>query len=123
MGQEQEFERLKTVLRRRIGWFLGSFILLAGLAATIAIELPNVYKSSATVLIQNQQIPSALVPSTVTTYADQRIQAINQEVMSRSKILSLVKDYDLLPDKVNRLNIDDLVDMVRKRISTRDNRC
>lgn len=117
MGQEQEFERIRTIIRRRMGWFLWSFILLVGLVVAIAIELPNIYRSSATVLIQNQQIPSALVPSTVTTFADQRIQAINQEVMSRSKILSLVKDYNLLPDKINRLTTDDIVHMIRKRIS------
>ncbi len=117
MGQEQEFERIKKVFRRRISWFLWPLISLTALAAIISSVLPNVYRSTATVLIMNQQIPSALVPSTVTTYAQERIQSITQEVMSRSKILKLTEKYNLLPDKVKKLTTEELVDEIRKRIS------
>jgi uncharacterized protein involved in exopolysaccharide biosynthesis len=117
MGQEQEFERIKKVFRRRMSWFLWPFISLTALTAIISGVLPNVYKSTATVLIMNQQIPSALVPSTVTTYAQERIQAITQEVTSRSKILKLTEKYNLLPDKARKLTTEELVDEIRKRIS------
>jgi uncharacterized protein involved in exopolysaccharide biosynthesis len=117
MGQEQEFERIKKILQRRRGWFLWPLISLLLLTAIISVVLPNIYKSTATVLILNQQIPSALVPSTVTTFAQERIQSITQEVTSRSKILKLVEKYNLLPDKVKKLTTEDLVDEIRKRIS------
>jgi uncharacterized protein involved in exopolysaccharide biosynthesis len=117
MGQEQEFERIKRVILRRIGWFLWPFLALTALAAVISFILPNTYKSTATILILNQQIPAALVPSTVTTFAEERIQAITQEVMSRSRILKLVEKYNLVPDKVKKLTTEDLVDAIRKRIS------
>ena len=58
-----------------------------------------------------------MVPSTVTTYAQERIQSITQEVTSRSKILKLVEKYNLLPDKVKKLTTEELVDEIRKRIS------
>src|SRR5208283_1680564 len=117
MAQEQEFARIKQIFPRRIGWFLLPLISLLLLTAIISVVLPNIYKSTATVLILNQQIPSALVPSTVTTFAQERIQAINQEVTSRSKILKLVEKYDLLPDKTKKLTTEALVDEIRKRIS------
>src|SRR5208283_4490828 len=117
MGQEQEFERIKKIFLRRRGWFLWPLISLLLLTAIISVVLPNVYKSTATVLILNQQIPAAIVPSTVTTYAQERIQAITQEVTSRSKILKLVEKYNLLPDKVKKLTTEELVDAIRKRIS------
>ncbi len=100
-----------------MAWFIWPFISLTALTAIIAYVLPNVYKSTATVLIQNQQIPTAMVPSTVTTYAQERIQSITQEVTSRSKVLKLVEKYNLLPDKVKKLTTEDLVDEIRKRIS------
>src|SRR5208337_3772247 len=103
-------------LRRR-GWFLWPLISLLLLTAIISVVLPNIYKSTATVLILNQQIPSALVPSTVTTYAQERIQSITQEVTSRSKILKMTEKYNLLPDKAKKLTTEDLVDEIRKRIS------
>ncbi|MGO9022483.1 MAG: hypothetical protein ACLQVJ_29450 [Syntrophobacteraceae bacterium] len=117
MAQEQEFARIKQIFRRRIGWFLLPLISLLLLTAIISVVLPNIYKSTATVLILNQQIPSALVPSTVTTFAQERIQSITQEVTSRSKILKLVEKYDLLPDKTKKLTTEALVDEIRKRIS------
>ncbi len=117
MGQDQELERIKKIFWRRKAWFLWPLISLLLLTAIICVILPNVYKSTATVLILNQQIPSAMVPSTVTTYAQERIQAITQEVTSRSKVLKLVEKYNLLPDKVKKLTTEDLVDEIRKRIS------
>ena len=117
MGQEQELERIKKIFWRRRGWFLWPLISLLVLTAIICVVLPNIYKSTATVLILNQQIPSTMVPSTVTTYAQERIQAITQEVTSRSKILKLVEKYNLLPDKAKKLTTEDLVDAIRKRIS------
>src|SRR5208337_1079196 len=117
MGQEQEFERIKKIFLRRRGWFLWPLISLLLLTAIISVVLPNIYKSTATVLILNQQIPSALVPSTVTTYAQERIQSITQEVTSRSKILKMTEKYNLLPDKAKKLTTEDLVDEIRKRIS------
>ena len=119
MGQEQELERIKKVILRRLGWFLWPFVALTAVAAIISYVLPNTYKSTATILILNQQIPSALVPSTVTTIAEQRIQAITQEVTSRSRVLKLVEKYNLLPDKAKKLTTEDLVDSIRKRISFR----
>ena len=117
MGQEQELERIKRIIWRRKGWLLWPLIALLLLTAIICVVLPNIYKSTATVLILNQQIPTAIVPSTVTTYAQERIQAITQEVTSRSKILKLVEKYNLLPDKVKKLTTEELVDAIRKRIS------
>jgi len=117
MGQEQEFERIRKVILRRVGWFLWPFFALTTMAAIISYVLPNTYKSTATILILNQQIPSALVPSTVTTFAEERIQAITQEVTSRSRVLKLVEKYNLVPDKVKKLTTEDLVDAIRKRIS------
>jgi len=117
MGQEQELERIKKIFWRRKAWFLWPFISLLLLTAIICVVLPNIYKSTATVLILNQQIPATMVPSTVTTYAQERIQAITQEVTSRSRILKLVEKYDLIPDKVKKLTTEDLVDQIRKRIS------
>ena len=112
-----ELERMKKILLRRRRWLIWPLVLILLLTGIICIVLPDTYKSTATVLIQNQQIPSTLVPSTVTTYAQERIQSITQEVTSRSKILKLTEKYDLLPEKRKKLSTEDLVEAIRKRIS------
>jgi len=38
------------------------------------------------------------VRSTITSYADQRIETIKQQVMSRTTLWKVVEQYDLYPD-------------------------
>ena len=68
-------------------------------------------------MIEERQIAEGLVASTVTTYADQRIQTIKQEVMSRSKILDLVKKFDLYPDQRQKVSTNALVKKIKESIS------
>lgn len=63
--------------------------------ALIAFMLPSVYRSSATILIEQQEIPRELVKSTVTSYASERIQTIQALVMSRSNLTKIIKKFNL----------------------------
>jgi succinoglycan biosynthesis transport protein ExoP len=81
--------------RRRIFWFVA-----AGAAAVtiiLAILLPPTYRSTATILIEQQEIPQELVRSVITSYADQRVQIISQRVMTTQNLLSLIERYNLYP--------------------------
>lgn len=60
---------------------------------------PNSYTSTATILIENPDIPPGLVPSTVTTLAAQQIQYINQRVMTRTNLARIIEKFDLYPDE------------------------
>jgi uncharacterized protein involved in exopolysaccharide biosynthesis len=52
----------------------------------------------ATILIEEQEIPPELVHSTITSYADQRIETIKQQVMSRTTLWKVVEQYNLYAD-------------------------
>ena len=71
---------------------------LLGLSLAAAFLWPPVYKSMATILIEEQEIPSELVHSTITSYADQRIETIKQQVMSRTTLWKVVEQYNLYSD-------------------------
>jgi uncharacterized protein involved in exopolysaccharide biosynthesis len=66
-------------------------------AATAAIVWPATYRSIGTILIEQQELPSDLVQSTITSYADQRIQVISQRVMTTENLLRIIQRYDLYP--------------------------
>ena len=117
MDQQLDISQLKTAFKRRKWTFVIPMLMIAVSTIAVALILPNLYRSSATILIENQQIPSAIVPSMVTSYAEQRIQSITQEVMSRSRILNLIEKYDLFPDKRAKWLTEILVDKVRNRIT------
>jgi len=86
------------------------------LAVLLAVLLPSVYSSSATILIEEQVIPTDLVRSTVTTYADQRIQIISQRVMTRSNLSKIIKKYDLYAEDRKDKALEVILDKMRERI-------
>ncbi len=78
---------------------------------------PATYKSSATILIKEQDIPPELVQSTVTSYASQRIQAISQRVMARSKLQEIINKYELYAENRDRLTSEEIIEEMRENIS------
>ena len=89
------FADLLGLLRRRLALFALSFIALVSLTVLTAFGLPAVYDSTGTILIEQQNIPDDLVQSTITSYADERIQVISQRVMSTDNLAKLVQRYKL----------------------------
>lgn len=67
------------------------------LAAYLASTLPNVYRSSTLILITPQRIPGGIVMPTITSSVSDRINAITQEIMSRTRLESIIKEFGLYP--------------------------
>ena len=82
-------------LKRRKRHLIFPFFLIFLLGASVALLLPSIYKSSATILIEGQQIPAEFVRSTVTSFAEERIQIITQRIMSRAKLLEIINRFNL----------------------------
>jgi uncharacterized protein involved in exopolysaccharide biosynthesis len=87
-----------AVLRRRRTVILAIGLSLLLASAALAFLLPAVYRSTATILIEEQEIPPDLVRSAIATYADQRIETIKQQVLSRSTLWRIIEQYDLYKD-------------------------
>jgi uncharacterized protein involved in exopolysaccharide biosynthesis len=118
MEQQQiDISSYMMVLKRR----KKAFILPAGLVFCIAIAiaflLPPSYKSEATILVEAQEIPEQMVQSTVTGYVEERIQGINQVVLSRANLLDIIDKNGLYQDMRRRSTVDEIVDKMREDIS------
>jgi uncharacterized protein involved in exopolysaccharide biosynthesis len=93
--------------RRMLILTAGGVLLLLSLAA--AFLWPPTYKSMATILIEEQEIPTDLVRSTITSYADQRIETIRQQVMSRTTLWKIVEQFDLYQDQRKATPAEEIV--------------
>lgn len=105
-----------VVLKRRVrllGTTVGIVLLISVL---LVLLLSSVYRSTATILIEQQEIPSDLVRSTVTTYADQRLQVISQLVMTSSNLVGVIRKFNLYPTLQEREPREVLVARMRKDI-------
>jgi len=105
------------IWQRRKWPMLGIMAAVFLLAVAIALILPPVYRSTATILIEDQDIPRELVQSTVTSYAAQRIEVINREVMTRSNLLKLIDRHNLFADQRGRVPVETIIGKMRKAIS------
>ena len=86
------------IIRRHRYWAVIPAIILIALSGLVSYLLPATYKSEGLILIESQEIPSDLIRSTVTSYADQRIEVIKQRIMTTTKVMALVEKYNLYPE-------------------------
>ncbi len=91
-------DRLRAIWSRR-KW-LGLVVAVVPFAAgmSVLMGLPELYQSSALVLIERQQVPEAFVRPTVTSQLEVRLQTISQEILSRSRLEGLINRFNLYPE-------------------------
>ena len=87
-------DHVRMLRRRRIP-IVVTALTIAAVGIATAFLWPAVYRSKATILIEEQEIPTDLVRSTITSYADQRIETIKQQVMSRGSLWRIVEQFGL----------------------------
>ena len=78
---------------------------------------PATFKSTATILIKEQEIPSELVRSTVTSFAAQRIETIKQRVMTRPNLMEIIEKYNLYVKEKKRKTTEEVLNVMREDIS------
>ena len=108
---------LWTIFRRRMWAFLLPVGLLISVAVGLALLLPPVYKSSSTILIEEQEIPRDYVLTTVTGFAEQRLQSITQRIMSATRLLEIINQHGLYADKRQKWTSEETVEQMREDIN------
>jgi uncharacterized protein involved in exopolysaccharide biosynthesis len=103
--------------RRRTLWATFGAAMLLGVS--LAVFLPPQYRSAGTVLIEQQEMPQELVRSTVTSYADERVQVISKRVMTTETLLNIIRRYDLYPRERVKDTREALLKRMRKDIGMR----
>lgn len=99
--------------RKAFALIFGSLLAVSLLAAWM---WPAEFRSTATILIEEQEIPTDLVRSTITSYAAQRLQTINQRVMTRSNLLGIIEKYDLYTKERKKKTSDEILERMRSDI-------
>ena len=111
-----ELERIWAVWRRRKWLAILVFALPFAAAAGVILSLPNLYRSTATILVERQQVPEAFVRPTVTSEIETRLQAISQEILSRSRLEGLISRFGLYADRNMQASPEALVGQMRRDI-------
>ena len=93
------------------------FVTALSAALSLAVWLPDLYRATATVLVETQQVSEEFVRSSVTSELGARIQRIRQEVMSRARLGHLITELDLYPELRSKgVALDALVEQMRRDV-------
>src|ERR1700683_5606773 len=103
------------IFRKRIFYFAIPFVLILIIGFLIgAIQRP-IYRAQGKILVEPPAIPTDLVEPTVTAPATERIEVIQQRIMNRDNLLSVVKKFGLFASEQRWMPGTQLLDLMRDR--------
>lgn len=111
-----DFSHYLAIFWRRFHYFALVTVVLTAIGIAVALVLPSEYRSTATLLVESQQIPRDLAPATVQTVELEQLQIIEQRLMTRDNILDTVNRLDVFPDDLD-MSTADIVAEMRSRTS------
>lgn len=97
--QDKSLKEYLHILVRRKYMIVGPMMVMFVLSAIVALALPAIYRSEATILIEQQHIPPDLVKSTVVSFADERIKEIQQKLMTVDNVTKVIEKFNLYPSE------------------------
>ena len=92
--------------------FMGPF----AVTVSLAIALPYLYRSTATLLVERPEVSETFVKSSVTSELETRLHTISQEILSRSQLQELITRFDLYPEFRKRVSPEEVVERMRRDI-------
>ncbi len=108
--------QLEAVRRRALPMGIAFGVVLM-LALLLAAFWPATYRSTGTILIEQQEIPEDFVRSAVSSYADQRVQVISQRVMTSANLLGIIEKFELYGVERDASTREELVERIREDIN------
>jgi polysaccharide chain length determinant protein (PEP-CTERM system associated) len=117
--QKKRFSSLNDYLalfvRRR--WMIAiSFIALVALTTLLATMVPKIYRSETMLQVQQREVPTEFVKDIIAGSTDQRLTTIEQIILSRTNLLSILGQFNNEMAGYEKLNDDERVIRLRKQI-------
>src|SRR3954453_747155 len=108
---------LPVILWQRRFYVLGCFLALLIAATIAAFALPRTYRSTATLLVQSQDLPTTVVDSPTTGAVEQRIARIREQVLSRGDLIQLIEQEDLYASERRSQPLSKIIEKMRHATS------
>lgn len=118
-GKKYSAEDILLILRRRYWYLLVPFAVVSAATALAVRRIPDVYVSQATIVVVPPQVPESYVRQSVNVRLDGRLNAIAQQVLSRTRLEKTIDDFNLYARQRRTGLMEDLVARMRRDIETR----
>jgi polysaccharide chain length determinant protein (PEP-CTERM system associated) len=107
---------LEMAWRRR--WIIAvPLVVFAVVTFFYSQTLPNRYRSEALVLVEAPQIPVSYAQPVETARLQQRLDAMQARILSRTRLERIVQEFELYPEERERMLMERVVERMRRDIS------
>jgi len=111
-----DIEDYIDILRRHWMWIAGPT--LAGLVISVVVAFlwPDTFTSYAVLRITPSQVSDRIVPTNFNLHMQDRMATMLQDVESRSKLIDMIKKFNLYPSDQAKKTMEDIVEDMRHYI-------
>jgi polysaccharide chain length determinant protein (PEP-CTERM system associated) len=113
---DMEMSDYLEILRRRKWYIVFSVLLILFGGSVYSVVAPEKYMSTTTILVVAQRVPEGYVRSTISTRVNERLLTIRQQVLSRTRLLSVMEELGLYKEARKNLAPEVVVEMMRESI-------
>lgn len=112
-----DIEDYIDMLRRYRSWIIGPTFAGLVISVVVAFVWPDTYRSTAVMRITPQKVSERLVPSEVTQRMSERLNQMEQEILSRSQLAALIQQpaLQLYKKEQQQKPIEDIVTDMRNK--------
>jgi polysaccharide chain length determinant protein (PEP-CTERM system associated) len=108
---------LRIILHRK--WVvLGTFVVVSLATILFASRLPNIYTSQTLIMVDPQRVPESYVKSTVTGDVRNRLGTLSQQIMSETRLLTIIDSLNLYAEEKKRMTREDVIMRMRADVHT-----
>jgi len=113
--EESALLRAMEIIRRRRVIAVVVFAAVFASAISFALYLPNLYRATATVLVE-RPVSEQFVRTAVTGDIESRLHVIKQEILSRARLTDLITRFNLYPELRTGGQIDAAIEQMRRDV-------
>lgn len=107
-----DFRFYRSLFVKRMPLMATIFVLCSAIGIGLALMLPSKYIADATLLVESPQIPDELAASTVRTSPTERLQIIEQRLLTRANLIDIANEFRVFEGR-GRMTPDEVVEEMR----------
>lgn len=112
-----DIEDYIDIMRRYRSWIIGPMFAGLVISVVVAFVWPDTYRSTAVMRITPQQVSQRLVPADITSQMADRLNAMEQDILSRGTLSSIIMQpsLDLYKKERQQRPLEDIVQDMRNK--------
>lgn len=124
LRSNMEPQEFLEIFRQRKWLIFFSFLFIMFGTVVYSVVTPDLYRSSTTILVIPQRVPEKFVSSTVTYSVEERLTTTSQQILSRTRLMSVIDELGLYKEKrqstapellARKMRRDIDIDILRRR--------